>query len=169
MDQEVIDRYLLEVPFEIRNAIKPLDNDKSWAILIVLLKNGKMRFSDIKTTFKANSSGEINRYLNRLADGGLIEKYSMKFKDIGNAEKTYYRPTNLSKTLVNALFENLTLKPKVPEQKPEYELITAINPSETYTSTKGGMLGSMSFSSSTQSFTPLNNDTQQIAGGHKNE
>jgi DNA-binding HxlR family transcriptional regulator len=169
MDQEIIDRYLKEVPFEIRNAVKPLDDDKTWAILIVLLKNGKLRFSDIKTTFNAKSSGEINRQLNRLADAGLIEKYSMKFKDIGHAKKTYYRPTYLSKTLISALFENLSLKPKIPEPKTVYEQLWATGPIGHYELIKGDITGPQYGYTSPQPFEPLKVHVQLEAEGEKDE
>jgi DNA-binding HxlR family transcriptional regulator len=111
MEAERVNEYISEVPFEIRNAVKPLDNDKTWAILIALLKHDRMRFTELKETFNARSSGEVDRYLKALIAAGLVEKRSVLFKDIANAEKIYYYPTPLSKSLIRALFQGISIHP----------------------------------------------------------
>jgi len=111
MDQERINILLAEVPIEIRNAVKPLDNDKAWAILIALLKEEEMRFSELKKTFNAQSPGDIDRYLKNLTAAGLIEKRPKYIKDMGSSEKTYYHPTELCKSLIRSLFDGLLIQP----------------------------------------------------------
>ena len=111
METEKVNEYASEVPFEIRNAVRPLDNDKSWAILVALLKHDRMRFGELKETFNARSSGEIDRYLKALIAAGLVEKRAERFKDIGSAEKLFYYPTPLSKSLVKALFQGMLINP----------------------------------------------------------
>jgi DNA-binding HxlR family transcriptional regulator len=111
MDPEKVSLYLAEVPFEIRNAVKPLSNDKAWAILIALLANDNMRFNELKKAFGAESSGDIDRHLKLLTAAGLVEKRVKLFKDIDSVEKICYYPTPLSKSLIKALFENILIRP----------------------------------------------------------
>lgn len=111
MDPEKVSLYLAEVPFEIRNAIKPLSNDRAWAILIALLTNDNMRFNELKKAFGAESSGDIDRHLKLLIAAGLVEKRVMLFKEIDSVEKTSYYPTPLSKSLIKALFQNILIPP----------------------------------------------------------
>ena len=54
MDRAKIEECLAEVPTEIRSAVRPLDNDKAWAIYILLLKQRQMRFNEIKNEFDVN-------------------------------------------------------------------------------------------------------------------
>ncbi|KUL02303.1 MAG: hypothetical protein XE10_0737 [Methanoculleus marisnigri] len=107
MDRAKIEEYLAEVPAEIRSAVKPLDNDKAWAIYILLLKRQQMRFSEIKSEFNVKSSGDIDRYLKTLVNAGLVSKEARKLSELGNSEKAYYSPTNLGKSLLHGLFQNI--------------------------------------------------------------
>jgi len=113
MDPQKVEEYLSEIPFEIRNAIKPLNNDKIWAILIALLKNEEMRFGEIKSAFSTRSSGEIDRYLKQLTAAGLVEREARRVEELGDNERSYYCPTNLSRSLVNALFVSILPHPRV--------------------------------------------------------
>lgn len=113
MDPQKVEEYLSEVPFEIRNAIKPLNNDKIWAILIALLKNEEMRFGEIKSALGTQSSGEIDRYLKQLTAAGLVEREARKVEELGDKERSYYCPTNLSRSLMSALFVSILPHPRV--------------------------------------------------------
>jgi DNA-binding HxlR family transcriptional regulator len=117
MDPKKVNLYLSEVPFEIRNAVKPLSNDKAWAILIAILANDNMRFNELKKAFGVESSGDIDRHLKLLIAAGLVEKRVKVFKDIDNVEKICYYSTPLSKSLIKALFENLLIPPQPEDSK----------------------------------------------------
>jgi len=109
MDRNVIDRYLGEVPYQVRLAVKPLSNDKSWAILIALLKDGDMRFSDIKRTFGADSSGDIDRILKQLLQAGLITKQATNCDELVDTARSMYRATTIGAAVVLSL--NRALSP----------------------------------------------------------
>lgn len=115
LDRDAIERYLSEVPLEIRNAVKPLDNDKNWAIYIALLKHQQMRYKDIKEVFSATSSGDIDRHLKSLSAAGLIAKEARKIEELGDLEKSFYCPTVLGKSLVRALFKGVLPQPRYKE------------------------------------------------------
>ena len=74
MDRAKIEECLAEVPAEIRSVVRPLDNDRAWAIYILLLKRRQMRFNEIKKEFSAKSPGDIDRYLKGLVTAGLVSK-----------------------------------------------------------------------------------------------
>ncbi len=117
MDPEKVSLYLSEVPFEIRNAVKPLCNDKAWAILIAIMAKDNMRFNELKKTFGAESSGDIDRHLKLLIAAGLVERRVRLFKDIESPGKACYYPTPLSKSLIKALFEGILVQPQQSKSK----------------------------------------------------
>jgi len=109
MDRNVVDQYLAEVPHQVRLAVKPLSNDKSWAILIALLKDGDMRFSNIKRKFKADSSGDIDRILKQLIQSGLITNQATNYDEIFDNTKSMYSATPIGAAVVHSL--NRALSP----------------------------------------------------------
>ncbi|NLM30458.1 MAG: hypothetical protein GX216_08565 [Methanomicrobiales archaeon] len=115
MDRTTIKGCLAEVPAEIREAVKPLNNDKAWAIYILLLKREQMRFNEIKKEFRARSSGDIDRYLKALVNAGLVSKRARVLDDLGDKERAYYSPTGLGKSLMHGLFESVLPQPASPD------------------------------------------------------
>jgi DNA-binding HxlR family transcriptional regulator len=109
MDKSVVDQYLAEVPYQVRLAVKPLSNDKSWAILIALLKDGDMRFSNIKRKFGADSSGDIDRILKQLIQSGLIMKQATNYDEIFDNAKSIYSATPIGAAVIHSL--NRALSP----------------------------------------------------------
>lgn len=109
MDRSVIEQYLAEVPYQVRLAVKPLSNDKSWAILIALLKDGDMRFSNIKRKFRADSSGDIDRILKQLIQSGLITNQVSNYDEIFDNTKSMYSATPIGAAVVHSL--NRALSP----------------------------------------------------------
>ncbi|HMZ32340.1 MAG TPA: hypothetical protein PLY13_07550, partial [Methanoregulaceae archaeon] len=63
MDDHIIEPYLDMVPYEIRDAVMSLSNTKKWAIFIILVKEGEMRFNKIKEHVGSDKSPEIDRAL----------------------------------------------------------------------------------------------------------
>ena len=109
MDKSVVDQYLAEIPYQVRLAVKPLSNDKSWAILIALLKDGNMRFSNIKRKFGADSSGDIDRILKQLIQSGLITKHATNYDEIFDNTKSIYSATPIGAAVIHSL--NRALSP----------------------------------------------------------
>ncbi len=107
MDRAKIDECLAEVPAEIRSAVRPLDNDKAWAIYILLLKRRQMRFNEIKNEFNVKSPGDIDRYLKGLVNAGLVSKEARRLGEVGDNEAAYYAPTDLGISLLSGLFRSV--------------------------------------------------------------
>lgn len=118
MDRAKIEECLAEVPAEIRSAVRPLDNDKAWAIYILLLKRRQMRFNEIKNEFSAKSPGEIDRYLKGLVNAGLISKEARRLSEVGDNEAAYYAPTDLGISLLSGLFQSILPQAEPAPQNP---------------------------------------------------
>jgi predicted transcriptional regulator len=63
-----------EIPSEIRHVLKGLDSDTRLAILTLLMKNGKMTFSELKNSLNLNSS-TLTADLSLLQNGGLVANF----------------------------------------------------------------------------------------------
>jgi len=113
MDRAKIEECLAEVPTEIRSAVRPLDNDKAWAIYILLLKQRQMRFNEIKNEFDVKSSGDVDRYLKGLVNAGLVSKEARRLGEAGDNEAAYYAPTDLGRSLLSGLFQSV-----LPQARP---------------------------------------------------
>jgi len=118
MDRAKIDECLAEVPAEIRSAVRPLDNDKAWAIYILLLKRRQMRFNEIKNEFNVKSPGDIDRYLKGLVNAGLISKEARRLSEVGDNEAAYYAPTDLGISLLSGLFRSVLPQAESAPQNP---------------------------------------------------
>jgi DNA-binding HxlR family transcriptional regulator len=104
VDKEIVNKYLRKVPIEIRIPIKKLKNDQIWAIYIALINEKPKFFGQLEEQFKANPS-EISRALKTLVDGGLIDRQTETFGDMGNPKKIFYAPTPVGIKFYDMLFD----------------------------------------------------------------
>ena len=98
-----------EIPTEIKDAVKGLDDDTRLAILVLLLKDGKMTFSQLKDTLHLNSSS-LSSNLSVLQNGGLVTNM-LEWK---NKSYSYYMATNLTKSIIRSLFDLIIDYAKTP-------------------------------------------------------
>ncbi|HNB02815.1 MAG: hypothetical protein ACP5NU_03705 [Methanomicrobiales archaeon] len=103
MDDHIIEPYLDMVPYEIRDAVMSLSNTKKWAIFIILVKEGEMRFNKIKEHVGSDKSPEIDRALKALIKGGLVEKVAHDPAEIGNLHKSWYTASELGLRFIGCL------------------------------------------------------------------
>lgn len=101
MDTDVIEKYLNEVPLEIRMALMELNTDKRWAVYIALTTGGKKFYNEIKDEFNANPNA-ITPVLKALVDGGLIARKT-NLEGLGDRRKVFYEPTNMGLRLFKTL------------------------------------------------------------------
>jgi DNA-binding transcriptional ArsR family regulator len=95
--------YVNAIPEEIKLVIKGLDNEIRVAILIALMKNTKLTFSELKECLGLNSSS-LSSHLSTLQDGGLVNN----FLEWNQKSYSYYMITDLAKTVLGSLFEIVT-------------------------------------------------------------
>lgn len=101
-----------KVPFEIRNAVRALDCDMNWAILILLIEDGPVRVSKIAMAIglsKPHDYKSMRPYTNALKSSGLIEEYSETLRDMGDPEYSYYRATETARRMMIALMKGLSI------------------------------------------------------------
>lgn len=100
------------VPTEMRLLLRALSDDKSVEIVARLLKNGKMRFGEIKDAFGLSSSS-LSSKLKKLQDGGLVVNFYAKGDDLGHS---YYDATEISELVFDSLY-SIMYAPDVPPRK----------------------------------------------------
>ena len=100
------------VPMEMRFLLRALSDDKSVEIVAELLKNGKMRFGEIKDMFGLNSSSLTNK-LKKLQDGNLVVNFYAKGNGLGHS---YYEATEISELVFDSLY-NIMYAPSEPSQR----------------------------------------------------
>jgi DNA-binding transcriptional ArsR family regulator len=96
----IVKQYSSEIPKEVKSVAKALDDDVRLAIIIALMKNSKMSFSELKRLLKVNSSS-LSHHLSILQNGGLIDNLLELKKD----RHSYYIATEISKSILESLFD----------------------------------------------------------------
>jgi DNA-binding transcriptional ArsR family regulator len=99
-------KYANEVPDEIKSVIKGFDSDVRLAIIIALMKNGKMTFSDLKKLLGLNSSS-LSSHLLILQDGGLIKN----ILEWNENSYSYYLTTDIAERVLRRLFDTIIPNP----------------------------------------------------------
>ena len=120
-----------KLPFEIRDAISAFDKDTRQAIVITLLNEGSMRFSELQTALSDDTETVHNQTLTnaleKLQRGGLINK---KVADTDNGEfKPYYEVSEYGERFVDCLLNSLGSVDDFEPQQPQYQRVENIQQS----------------------------------------
>ncbi|MCE2506303.1 MAG: winged helix-turn-helix transcriptional regulator [Nitrosopumilaceae archaeon] len=111
-NSKILSDYSMKIPDEIKSIVKGLSDDDRLGIIIALLENGKMTFSEMKDKFEINSSSLVN-HLNSLQDGNLVHNFYEKGK---TRTFSYYDTTDLPESILEALLD-VALKAKPTLEK----------------------------------------------------
>lgn len=93
MNMSIIEEQISEIPSQLRRAIKALSEDARLAIVIILLKNGEMTFSELSRLLNISSSN-LTHHLKKLIQAALIENFFQRKED--SEEYSFYRATLLA-------------------------------------------------------------------------
>jgi len=93
--------YSIKIPSEIKWMLKALADDDRLGIIIALLKNGKMTFSEMKEKFQLNSSSLTN-HLSLLQEGNLVQNFYEKNE---RRVSSFYDVTDVPEAVVDSLFD----------------------------------------------------------------
>jgi len=104
-------------PDEIRMVIKALSHEIRQAIMIQLMKNGELSFSELHKRLNI-SKVKLNNHLKNLFSSGLIDHYYKH--ELGDPRYSYYSLSKLGKRIINNLIKSFI--PPAP--------ITEISPAE---------------------------------------
>lgn len=107
---EEIKEYLKEIPHEIKNAVKAIDDETRLAILMILLREGETTFSQLLQRFKLNSS-TLSHHLKNLIQASLIENYYAKKPNI--QEYSFYNITNFGEEFIMKIFHTMDITPNI--------------------------------------------------------
>ncbi|HEX9677280.1 helix-turn-helix transcriptional regulator [Nitrososphaera sp.] len=103
-----IKRYASEIPQEIRLLMKALGDDNRAAIIVALMKNSKMSFSELKDLFDLNPSS-LTLHLTTLQNSGLVKNY-LERGEGGNY--SFYVVSDLTQPVLESLYDNVLQIPK---------------------------------------------------------
>jgi DNA-binding transcriptional ArsR family regulator len=96
-----VDEQISEIPSQLRRAIKALSEDARLAVLVVLLKNGEMTFSELSRALDMSSSN-LTHHLKKLIQAALVENYFQRRED--TEEYSFYKPTLLAEDFARNMF-----------------------------------------------------------------
>jgi len=113
-DNNVVSQYAREIPSDVKNVIKALDDDNRVAIIVALMKNSRMTFTDLKKLFDIAPSS-LTYHLSILQDGGLVHHYLEKPIE---GSYSYYATTELVESLLGALYDNIMMTPRTKFETP---------------------------------------------------
>jgi DNA-binding transcriptional ArsR family regulator len=97
-----IEEQISEIPSQLRRAIKALSEDARLAIIIILLKNGEMTFSELSRALTMSSSN-LTHHLKKLTQAALIENFFQRKEN--TEEYSFYRATLLAEDFTRNLLQ----------------------------------------------------------------
>jgi DNA-binding HxlR family transcriptional regulator len=103
MHNEAFNKYLDEIPAEIRDAVSELSSPQRWAVFLAVLKEDR-NFNELRRELGI-SAEQLDNILRRLVIGGLVYKEMTAPAEIGDRKKTCYTITSSGKNLVRGLLE----------------------------------------------------------------
>lgn len=99
MENAAVMEYADRIPRVVKAGIKGLADDGALGIVVALMDDGNMTFSELKSKFGLDSS-TLNRHLTALQRGGLVRNY---YEKRDGRPYSYYEPTHLPDVLLNAV------------------------------------------------------------------
>jgi DNA-binding HxlR family transcriptional regulator len=99
--------YSNEVPEQIKSVLKGIDSNVRLAIIVALMKKGKLSFSEMKELLDLNSSS-LSSHLSILQDGGLV----VNILGWNKNTYSYYTATDIAKAVLKSLFDLVVQFPK---------------------------------------------------------
>jgi len=109
---EDLDQYNKEIPGDLRRALNALSDSKTRGLVVLLLKEGELSFTQIKELTETHQQ-TLTDGLNKLQNGGIIVRDEVVDSDNYYAK---YRPTSFGKRILDGLFE--AYLPSIAEKRP---------------------------------------------------
>jgi DNA-binding HxlR family transcriptional regulator len=112
MHDEAFNKYLDEIPAEIRDAVSELSSPQRWAVFLAILREDRY-FNELRRELGI-SAEQLDNILRRLVIGGLIYKEMASPAGIGDRKKSRYTITPSGKNLVRSLLEGFLPEAQSP-------------------------------------------------------
>lgn len=99
MDNTAVMGYADRVPRVVKAGIRALADDNSLGIVVALMDDGNMTFSELRSKLGLDSDA-LDRHLTALQCGGLVRNY---YERRNGRPYSYYEATRLPDVLLNAV------------------------------------------------------------------
>ncbi len=100
------------IPEEVKLSIKALADDTRLSIVMLLLENDRMAFSQLKQTLNLSSSS-LSNHLTLLQDGGIVNN----FLELKNNKYSYYTMTEMGTNLIKSIYNIIGFGPTMTSSK----------------------------------------------------
>ena len=128
MPTQTVHHIARKLPFEIRDAVSAFDNDTRQAIMIALLNEGPLRFSELRDHLSDDDEQLHNQTLTNaleaLQDGGLVNKRVANSDD--ERIQSYYEVSEYGERFVDHLLDTLGSVDDFDRRQPQYEPVENI-------------------------------------------
>lgn len=118
-----------KLPFEITEAISAFDNETRQAVVITLLNEGQLRFSELRERLSDEDTRLHNQTLTnsleKLQAGGLINKRIAELE--GETPTPYYEVSEYGERFVDCLLNSLGAVNDPGQHQPRYERVEHIH------------------------------------------
>lgn len=97
-------KYADRIPAEIKRAIAGIDGEKQYAIVVLLIKEDRLSFTEIKEELDLHQQ-QLSNSLDKLQDGSLVIR-----REVGNMDDRYqaiYQVTKYGKRFLDKLYATL--------------------------------------------------------------
>lgn len=102
-----------EIPPEIKTIPKMLVDDTRFAIILTLLKNGEMSFSDLKKTLEIPRN-RLSHHLTILTQNAYVNNYYKKIEE--SPDYSFYDTTHFCRDIMKGLFTLIEPRTSAEEQ-----------------------------------------------------
>lgn len=104
MDETPVEEQAGMIPFEIRNAIEALAGTREQAIVVTLLEEDRLAFSELEETLDLHSQ-QLTNAIDALLEGGVVRKRSSE--DPTERYQAHYEVTEYGERFVDCLLGTL--------------------------------------------------------------
>lgn len=121
MSDELISQKAEQIPFEIRRAVEGFDGEREQAIVVTLIDEGPLSFSELQDELGDLHNQKLTNALKKLRQGALVRKRATDAME--SKYDAYYEVSEYGERFVNCLLESLGSVDSFDEAAPEYESV----------------------------------------------
>lgn len=121
MADESASRKAEQIPFEIRRAIDAFGGEREQAIVVTLIDEGPLSFSELNDELGGLHNQTLTNALKNLRRGALVRKRATDSME--SRYDAYYEVSEYGERFVNCLLESLGSVDSFDQAPPEYESV----------------------------------------------
>jgi DNA-binding HxlR family transcriptional regulator len=121
MTEQSVSQKAEQIPFEIRRAIEGFDSEREQAIVVTLIDEGPLSFSELQAELGDLHNQKLTNALKKLRQGALVRKRATDAME--SKYDAYYEVSEYGERFVDCLLESLGSVDSFDEAAPEYESV----------------------------------------------